>query len=136
MCFLRKNKKVRPRFLILFPKYLILILIPKYLIFDGKAIQSGGQVMAHGFFFGLTENQVLVDFFDFQNLFSFGLALVYIILEHFKLKFYTSNLWSQNVFCYGGQNPYFQPYKTNHPPEALALVRGLNFIQFLILIDR
>ena len=85
-------------------------------------------------FFGPTVNQVLAAFdvkffFDFQSFFSCGLALVYIILDHIKLNFHTSNLWSQNVFCHGAQNPYFQPYKTNHPPEALVLVRGLNFIQ-------
>ena len=84
-------------------------------------------------FFGLTENQVLADFdvkifVDFQNFFSCGLALVYSILGHIKLNFHTPNLWSQNVFCQGGQNPYFQPYKTNHPPEPLVLIRGLNFI--------
>ena len=33
-----------------------------YLIFDGKAIQGGGQVVAHGFFLPPTENLVLVDF--------------------------------------------------------------------------
>ena len=104
-----------------------MILFPKYLKFDGKAIQSGGQVVAHGFFFGLTENQVLADFavkifFNVQNFFSCQLALVYSILDHIKLNFHNSNLWSQNVFCQGGQNPYFQPYKTNHPRGALVLV--------------
>ena len=39
--FLSYNKKVRPRFWILFGKYLIFI---------GHIIQSGGQVVAHGFF--------------------------------------------------------------------------------------
>ena len=39
--FLSYNKKVRPRFWILFGKYLIFI---------GHIIQSGGQVGAHGFF--------------------------------------------------------------------------------------
>ena len=39
--FLSYNKKVRPRFWLLFEKYLIFI---------GHIIQSGGQVEAHGFF--------------------------------------------------------------------------------------
>ena len=39
--FLSYNKKQRPRFWLLFGKYLIFI---------GHIIQSGGQVGAHGFF--------------------------------------------------------------------------------------
>ena len=57
MCFLQKDKNIRPRFLILFPKYLI---------FDGKAIQSGGQVVAHGFFWPSLRTKFFSIFVDFE----------------------------------------------------------------------
>ena len=71
----------------------------------------------HMDFFGLIENQVLADydvkiFFNFQNFLSWGLALVYSILDHIKLNFYTSNLWSQNVSLFSVlHTPWIFPQK-------------------------
>ena len=47
-------------------------------------------------------------FFDFQNFFSWELALVYTMLIHIKLIFHHSNPWSQTALCQGGQNHCFQ----------------------------
>ena len=45
---------------------------------------------------------------DFQTFFSCEIASVYTMLDHIKLNFHPSNLWSQKPFCQGGQNAYFQ----------------------------
>ena len=42
------------------------------------------------------------------RIFSWEIALVYTLLDHIKLNFHPSNLWSQKPFCQGSQNAYFQ----------------------------
>ena len=93
----------------------------------GKSSKVVGNWL-HMDFFGLIENQVLADydvkiFFNFQNFLSWGLALVYSILDHIKLNFYTSNLWSQNVSLFSVlHTPWIFPQKWGRQNMSLEKI--------------